>query len=586
MIRSTSILAWLTRRLRVACWLWFAAGAAGSVHAAPLVLDDRPEIQAWPAVTVLSDPDDSYTVQQLAAQPQRFETPTGTPGNLGRRDATMWLRIPVLVPGVETVRRVFQIDYPSLNRVELYVVREGVVLSRTVMGNELRRSERPLQARTHAAPLTLEPGEYQLLVRVQTLSSMVIPITLLTPEAFTEHESRVQILQGMIGGLALCMLLYSLLHWVNLRDPVFLQYALLLAGNMVFTLAYFGIGAQYLWPDWPELSMRVAPMGIMVAVAAGATFMRSTLAVDEISPFTGRVLRVANVAALVGLAAMLFGLLGYRSAQSLVTVLGLVVTLAVLPVAFVRSRRGEPVAMIMLFGWAFYMIGALTTAGLLRGYVEPTIWTQHLYPFSTMIEMTAWMAVLGLRVQTIHRRADRARVEADTLRTLAHTDALTGLPNRRGLQGFLARALQRCNPNQILAVYLLDLDGFKSVNDRWGHDVGDALLVEVGKRLEAQLRGGDVVARLGGDEFVVLAGGLADEAAAHGLGQKLLSAFNAPFDAAGQTCEVGLTVGFALAPHDGVCADELIKRADAAMYAGKQSGRRRVQRGGRSLAAA
>ena len=135
-------------------------------------------------------------------------------------------------------------------------------------------------------------------------------------------------------------------------------------------------------------------------------------------------------------------------------------------------------------------------------------------------------------------------------------------------------------------MYLLDLDGFKPINDRWGHDIGDALLVAVGQRLKSHLRGGDVVARLGGDEFVVLAGNLSDEASALALGQKLLTTFDAPFDAAGQSCEVGLTIGYALAPQDGISADELIKRADAAMYAGKQAGRRCVQRGGRSLVAA
>ncbi|MDP3225389.1 MAG: diguanylate cyclase, partial [Rubrivivax sp.] len=88
------------------------------------------------------------------------------------------------------------------------------------------------------------------------------------------------------------------------------------------------------------------------------------------------------------------------------------------------------------------------------------------------------------------------------------------------------------------------------------------------------------------DEFVVLANGLVDEAAAQRVGQKLLAAFDAPFDAAGQRCSVGLTTGYALAPLDGTTADDLIKRADAAMYAGKQAGRRQVQRGGRSLAAA
>ena len=131
---------------------------------------------------------------------------------------------------------------------------------------------------------------------------------------------------------------------------------------------------------------------------------------------------------------------------------------------------------------------------------------------------------------------------------------------------------------ETIAIYMLDLDGFKPVNDRYGHDVGDALLIAVGHRLQAELRSSDVVARMGGDEFVVLACGLADEAAAHTVGHKLLAAFNQPFDAAGHRCDVGITIGYALAPQDSLSGADLLKRADAAMYAGKQAGRRRVLR--------
>jgi diguanylate cyclase (GGDEF)-like protein len=314
--------------------------------------------------------------------------------------------------------------------------------------------------------------------------------------------------------------------------------------------------------------------------------MNAALSVWEVSRFISRLLQFISIAALLALGATLTGLLDYRSAQSVVTLLGMVATIAVLPAAYIRARQGAHTAVYMLFGWAFYAVGAVVTAGLLRGHVEPSFWAQHVYPFSLMVEMSAWMAVLSLRVQAIHRSADRARLETETLRTLAQTDALTGLPNRRGLQQHLGALLPQARPQQLLALYLLDLDGFKPVNDRYGHDVGDALLVAVGQRLQAQLRASDVVARLGGDEFVVLAAGLPDEAAAHTLGQKMLGAFDGAFVIEGQPCRVGLTAGYALAPLDGHDADELIKRADAAMYAGKQAGRHRVQRGGRSLAAA
>jgi diguanylate cyclase (GGDEF)-like protein len=376
------------------------------------------------------------------------------------------------------------------------------------------------------------------------------------------------------------MLIYSLAHWISLRDRSFIDYALMLGGNLLFTLAYFGIGGQYLWPDWPAMSMGVSPPAVFVAVVGGSSFMRAVLNVHEVSRLLDAALRGAGLLAGAAAVVSLTGLVGYRSLQGGATVLGLLTITAILPAACLQAWRGRTVAFYMLAGWAFYVGGALSTAGLLRGLIEPTFWTQYLYPLATLAEMSAWMVVLSLRVQSIHRNADRARIESEALRALAHTDPLTGLVNRRGLQEQLALALRQASLLNPVAVYLVDLDGFKPINDRHGHDVGDALLVAVGQRLQSQVRHSDSVARLGGDEFVVLAHGLDTDDAARAMGEKLVASFDAPFDALGLRCTVGLTVGYALAPQDGLTPESLLKRADEAMYAGKQAGRGRVRRAG------
>jgi diguanylate cyclase (GGDEF)-like protein len=183
-------------------------------------------------------------------------------------------------------------------------------------------------------------------------------------------------------------------------------------------------------------------------------------------------------------------------------------------------------------------------------------------------------------MKSVHAAAQNAARERDTFLSLAHTDALTGLPNRRGLDAALARELPHCTPQKILALYMIDLDGFKEVNDRYGHDAGDELLVAAARRLRSSLRASDVVARLGGDEFVVTVSGLHDDRQAQEIGSHLLEAFSAPFELSHRrSCHVGLTVGYSLMPFDGHDAPTLLKNADAAMYAGKQSGKRCVRRG-------
>ena len=179
----------------------------------------------------------------------------------------------------------------------------------------------------------------------------------------------------------------------------------------------------------------------------------------------------------------------------------------------------------------------------------------------------------GLRTQALREAALHARQERDALHSLAHSDALTGLPNRRALQAALASALAHAGAGNLLGVYILDLDGFKPVNDLYGHDVGDELLVAVTHRLRSTLRQSDLIARLGGDEFVVVTERLLSPQQAHDLGQKLLDAFHAPFALGSVQIQVGLTIGYAIAPDDGMDAATLLKRADAAMYSGKQSGK-------------
>jgi len=161
-------------------------------------------------------------------------------------------------------------------------------------------------------------------------------------------------------------------------------------------------------------------------------------------------------------------------------------------------------------------------------------------------------------------------------RQMAHHDLLTGLPNRALNLKLFSELLagpwpEAGSPGSKLTVFCLDLDGFKGVNDRFGHAAGDAVLVAVADRLRASVRDADFVCRIGGDEFVILLPDITDGEAAT-VARRIISRVSEPFEFA-PTARVGASIGLASAPRDGITADELLSAADRAMYEAKRRGK-------------
>lgn len=573
----------LLLRLFLLCLCPAGAGWAQPLPALQLI-DRHGEVEAWPALTMLSDPTGLWQVEDAQRRVAELRTPAGARANLGVRRDAVWLHVALEVPVGERGRWLLDVDYPSIDRVEVYRFTEGRLLQFARVGDDLPFRLRPLQVRTHAVALELQPGlRHELWLRVQTTSSMVLPISFMTAERYHQREASVQLLQGVIVGIGLCLLIYSIAQWLSSRDFTFLAYAVAVSGMTVFFFAYYGLGPQHVWSRSTWLTANAAPMSVLVALVAGMLFLERTLYVAQHNPRLSLAMRAAALAAGIAAAAFAAGLIDYRMAQVVSTVLGPSAIALGLPAAVARTRAGDRAALYVVLGWSLYLVGIVVMVGLLRGYVASNWWTQHAFELGMLVEMVMWQRALAVRQDQLRHAAAQADRERETLRSLAHTDPLTGLPNRRGLQSELVKALPRAGNGRLLGVYLLDLDGFKTVNDQLGHDAGDELLKQVAARLRAPLRHSDVVARLGGDEFVVMATELPGDDEARRLGQKLLDAISLPFAVHGQTCKVGLTVGYALAPHDGQDVASLLKRADAAMYAGKQAGKHTLRRGQASV---
>ena len=185
--------------------------------------------------------------------------------------------------------------------------------------------------------------------------------------------------------------------------------------------------------------------------------------------------------------------------------------------------------------------------------------------------------VAAAYLTSVQGRAD-AHAMADHYEQSASHDFLTGLPNRMALSQRLEHASQRARRSRNdAAVLFADLDRFKLINDTYGHQIGDGLLVAVAQRLSGLLRPGDTLARVAGDEFVILCEDLKDSAYVEVIANRIDQAFASPFDAAGISLSITASVGIAFAGRGQELTDELVTTADVAMYQAKRKGGARHQ---------
>lgn len=570
--------------LLVLAWLfggWSAAQAQGETVR---LMRGADAVAAWPAVRVLADPDEALDAQTAWASRGRFQLPTGPYANLGPRAGATWLIVPVQLDPDAASTWVLRLEYALLHDVQLSVRdAQGVLVHEARLGTLVPFEQRAQKTRALSSLLTLRQGErYEVLLRVATPTGVLLPIAFMQQTALGTEESREQALQGVMTGVWGFMVVYSLVHGLLRRQGMFFAYAASLVSSWLFSQAVYGVGSMFLWPRSAWLAANMSALAPLLMIPASALFLIGTLEAWRSAPRTARAL--LGVAIGAGLTAALFigGVASYRLAAAVSMALAVAHLALIVPLAAQRLREGERAAIFVLAGAASNLVGVIGITLLLRGFLPVSFLTLHWVQFSFLAEMVFWMLVLGTRLEQLRKAAIAARMDHKNLQTLAHTDALTGLSNRRGLDLALAAASRAAAGEAngaplALAVFMIDLDGFKPVNDRWGHDAGDMLLREVGRRLVAVVRPEDMVARLGGDEFVVASPGVHTGADAAVLGRKLLASFEEAFDLGdGRSTEVGATIGYALSSELGCDTGRLLRGADAAMYAGKQAGKHRV----------
>lgn len=604
---------------------WSQAG--GGVLLLALLVVLPPAAGAAPDPVEVADRDrqsfsDAFAVHRHAGEPlglegaravhreggfRPLEGDTSGATNFGLTRDAIWLRSVLTTPEDLSGRRLLEVGHASLDQVDLYLAPAGGEWRHYRSGDRHPFSARALPHRHHLFDLALEPGtEYTLYLRVTSEGTLTVPVTLWEAEALWQHDQLAYAVLGLYYGLLIALLVYNLFLYLSLRDPLYLIYVAFIGTLSVGQAGLAGLTGQFLWPDHPWLTHLSPTGGVSLAGVFGALFVQRFLGDTPARLRLGWFMPTV----IIGYAAIFLGAVAghYHLAAMAVNGLSLVFAVGALTLGAAALYQRQPGARFFVLAWVALLSGVIVIALHNLGVLPSNALTANALLIGSALEMLLLSLALADRINTLQRGRDEAQehalrvrqemVEAlqESERTLeqrvvdrtrdleranrdlresqaqleyqAGHDPLTGLVNRKLFNEHLIRAMARADRHgQGLALLVADLDHFKPVNDRLGHAVGDAVLVEVARRLRAGVREVDTVARLGGDEFVVLLEEAVEPAAIEGIVVKLAADVARPLVLAdGSQVRVGASVGWACYPADATDAGTLFNLADRAMY--------------------
>ena len=594
---------------RIGLWLLLATAGAAHAQAAqtggPLVIDaGQSQLALSPYVDYLHDVDGDADLGAARRWQQegRFQPLPSASAAFGFQPGAFWFhaRLVNLHPGEP--RWLLVQEYALSDRVDVYVLREDGTVQHQRGGDHAPFKVRSIRYRHPNFALDLPPGDaVDLYVRVQSQSSMQVPLSLYTPTAFTEMSRDAQLAIGLYYGILLALFFYNLVLWLTLRDPSYFWYLFHITafGLVLFTLN--GLGFEYLWPSSSWLADKAVPLSICLALIGMQQFARTFLELPQRWPRGNWVsLGLITFFALLGLASLE---LPYRVSTPIASRAVLVGVLWIAVASIVVLRRGYRPARLFLLAWAMFLLGTTMFTLVAFGVLPKTFYTEYGVQIGSALEMLLLSVALGYRYAALRNENERIVREAKLhleqkvmqrtgelrsalgqlenaharLRESSQRDGLTGLHNRTHFRERLLEILER--GDRPVSLLMIDLDHFKSINDRHGHLVGDDCLRWAARTIGQTLRPHEaLLARFGGEEFVAALPGMGVHDAAR-VGESLRQALHAhPCTSGPHTVRMSASIGVHQLPtghgDDGDDAiDQALQRADEALYAAKAGGR-------------
>jgi diguanylate cyclase len=551
----------------------------------------------------------------LATPDAAWRAETGHVLKLGYEDSAWWLRFSIRNDSSLEKQLLLDVGWPLLDYLDVYILRDGETQTHWATGDQRPYASRPLDARTFVFPLAIPAGDTrQVFMRLDLRDGVydLVPLTLWERAPFFAEKQAFNLIMGCYFGAVLALLTYALLLFVSTGERSLLYYTAYLGSFLLWIVGYLGYGNQYLWPDSRWWSNQYGAGTAVPVMMLATLFITHFLETKRRSP---RLHWLMWTLALLGIIPMLAVVAD--SLQVTVWIEGFIYLHTVLLVSIMALylfaslrvlRGGFKPARFFALGWTCMFLGILVyQLSQIPGLLPGNFFVDNSMIIGSVMEFLLLALAIGDRIkiqrddklaaerQLVELRSAHAeelelqvkeqtkelREALSKIETLACTDELTSLFNRRAFNEIFEREHRRAHREQTaLALCMVDIDFFKSYNDRYGHQAGDEALRRFSACLAANLqRPSDYVFRLGGEEFAVLMTNRTGHDNCLEFVKRLrreivnMNLFHLENPAVTMTASFGMVY---CAPGGRLSTNDMVSDADAALYEAKRTGRNKV----------
>ena len=379
-----------------------------------VVDQSRNAIDLWRSLTLLSDPDHSFTISDVLARHDQFRGPLRTPhANLGQRDDTVWLRASIALSKDAPVDWWLSIDFIFLDEIDLYVVENGRIVQNLSVRERQAFAQRSFAFHQPVFQLALKSGRhYELVLRIRKYSpnAMLVPVSLKRTASLIQDEASTQFWRTIMLGVGACIVTYALFTAALKRDPLCLWFALFAACSTVYASAYYGFLNVHVWPNSNVHHADIIARYCMLLRSISCfLFVDRVLDLRKRSPRISWLLKLLTAFFTLLTSLLVTDLISRNPVALAFSLIGTIPLLLLVPFVLRRARDGDPLWDWAIAGVTCYAVGMAVGAALHYGFLRWSRWTESVEHIGALLNMTAWLVVISIRT---HRRQRAAEVTA------------------------------------------------------------------------------------------------------------------------------------------------------------------------------